>query len=64
MAQQRFRPWNGVFLSERYLHDVDAALSVTREMLAIYREFGVIPLVESAVKDRAALKNVHGLLGL
>jgi hypothetical protein len=47
LAQQRFRPWNGVFLSEEYLSGSDAALSITCSLLRLYREFGVEILIEA-----------------
>ena len=39
----RFRPWNGVFLSERYLSSVKAAQEITQEILRTYKKHGVIP---------------------
>ena len=58
----RFRPWNGVFLNEKYLTDVDSATEVTRELLDIYKEHGVVPLVESAVQGKDGFRTVHDLL--
>eukprot|EP00535_Pseudo-nitzschia_heimii_P003251 CAMPEP_0197178806 /NCGR_PEP_ID=MMETSP1423-20130617/3973_1 /TAXON_ID=476441 /ORGANISM="Pseudo-nitzschia heimii, Strain UNC1101" /LENGTH=352 /DNA_ID=CAMNT_0042628619 /DNA_START=129 /DNA_END=1187 /DNA_ORIENTATION=+ len=48
VAQQKFRPWNGVFLSRRFLEGgPEEAESVVIEMLRIYRENGVEPLWEA-----------------
>jgi hypothetical protein len=47
LAQQRFRPWNGVWLSEAYLASPEGAADITREIVRIYREFGVEVLVEA-----------------
>lgn len=50
LARMRFRPWNGVFLSETFLSDVPTAEKIVLEMLSTYRLFGVEPLVETAFK--------------
>lgn len=59
LAQMRFRPWNGVFLSEEtYLSSVEAAEATTGKLLDVYRKRGVVPLVESAVKTEEQLETV------
>jgi hypothetical protein len=63
LARMRFRPWSGVFLSEGYLGSVEGAERVTRELLAVYREHGVVPLVESRVQKGCDLQYMLGLLG-
>lgn len=50
LAQMKFRPWNGVFLSDEYLRSVERAEAITRELVGIYRRHGVEPLVETAVR--------------
>lgn len=62
LAQMRFRPWNGVFLSDEYLESVQGAETVTRQLLEMYHKRGVVPLVESAVKDDKELARVEELL--
>jgi hypothetical protein len=63
LAQMKFRPWNGVFLSEKYLNSVEEAEAITSSLLEIYKKRGVIPLVETAVKTEAEMKHVITLLG-
>lgn len=64
LAQQRYRPWNGVFLSEAYLSGPEAATAVTSELLAVYRKFGVEVLAEApgirSAKDLALLTQLLG----
>lgn len=60
----RFRPWNGVFLSEEYLSSVEAAEAITERLLDAYACHGVVPLVESAVKSKGELSHVQELLRL
>ena len=47
IAQQRFRPWNGVFLSDEYLSGTERAEAITKEILGVYATFGVEILVEA-----------------
>ena len=59
VAQMKFRPWNGVFLSEEfYLSNLEAAEATTAKLLEIYRSRGIIPLVESAIKTEDQLEAV------
>lgn len=56
------RPWNGVFLSERYLSSVEAAEGITHQLLAAYRAAGVVPLLESAVRTDGEFAQAQRLL--
>lgn len=56
------RPWNGVFLSDEYLSDVAAAERITKELLGVYSEYGVTPLVETAVRTDAEMAAALRLL--
>jgi deoxyribodipyrimidine photolyase len=52
LAQMKFRPWNGVFLSSEYLSSVEAAEAITRGMLGVYHAHGVELLLESSISKR------------
>ena len=58
----RYRPWNGVFLSEEYLSGLDAAEGITKSVLKIYSRYGVVPLVESNISSAVELRRCHELL--
>jgi len=62
LAQMRFRPWNGVFLSEEYLESVAAAEAITARVLRLYRAHGVEVLVETAVRTKAEWMAAERLL--
>ena len=64
LARMKFRPWNGVYLDERYLSSVEAAEQVTRRAVALYAAHGVEVLVESAIRSQAELAHVRTLLDL
>lgn len=62
IAQQKFRPWNGVFLSLAYLSGPAQATTLTLELLEVYHQFDVEPLVEApgirSLKDIAILRSL------
>lgn len=62
LAQMRFRPWNGVYLSEEYLASVERAEQITHCILTQYHDAGVVPLVESRVTSAAELRRVERML--
>ena len=64
IAQQKFRPWNGVALSDEYLSGPEAAERVTRQLLDVYAKHDVRPLVEApGVRTAKDLAVVSGLFG-
>ncbi len=63
LAQMKFRPWNGVFLSEMYLSSVDSADAITRQIVSLYTANGVEPLIETACLTQADFDRVANILG-
>jgi hypothetical protein len=51
-----------VYLSEEYLSSVAAAEAITEQLLAAYAAAGVVPLVETAVKQDAEMEHVMQVL--
>jgi hypothetical protein len=51
-----------VFLSETFLSDVCVAEDIVKEMLQIYHEFEVEPLVETAFKTNSDAAHILALL--
>jgi len=53
LAQMRFRPWRGVFLSEEgsggFLDSTESAERRVAAVLRVYARWGVVPLVETAL---------------
>lgn len=62
LASMRARPWGGVFLSDKFLSSVEAAEAVTRELLLIYHQAGVVPLIESKIGSEQNLKHALALM--
>jgi hypothetical protein len=51
-----------VYLSDEYLSSVAAAEAITGQLLAAYAAAGVVPLLETAVKQDAELERAMQLL--
>lgn len=47
IAQQKFRPWNGVFLSEEFLSGPEEAKKIVVEMITMYQKYNVEILWEA-----------------
>ncbi|KAK3270170.1 hypothetical protein CYMTET_21417, partial [Cymbomonas tetramitiformis] len=62
LAQMKFRPWNGVFLSGEYYSSVENAERITQQVLGIYREYGVVPLMECNINTCKDLQHAHDFL--
>ena len=52
LARFRFRPWAGLMLSEEFLNNIDVADKTVRDLLVIYREYDVEPLLETAINEK------------
>lgn len=63
LARMKFRPWNGVFLSdEAFLNSVEIATSTVKEILSLYKMYDIEPLVETAFKTDKDAKYILDLL--
>jgi hypothetical protein len=62
LAQMRYRPWSGVYLSDDYLSSVDAAEAITRGILRAYHRAGVVPLIETRIQVLPQLQQALRLL--
>lgn len=64
LARMKFRPWNGVFLSDLFLGDVSDAEMIVREILDIYSKNDVEVLVETAFKKDSEAEHILALLSM
>lgn len=62
IAQQKFRPWNGVFLSEEFLSSEDSARGIVLHMMDLYQKYSCEILIEAPgvrnVKDFKILQDL------
>ena len=61
LARFKFRPWNGVFLSEKYLNDINDAISITKSIISIYFKYNIEIVIESAIKNEDELNKMLSL---
>jgi hypothetical protein len=62
LAQMKFRPWNGVFLSDEYLSSVEAAEAISLQVLGLYRAHNVQVLIETAIRTPAEWQRAECLV--
>jgi hypothetical protein len=62
LARMRFRPWNGVFLSEEFLSSVEGAERIVKEMLSLYQQYDVELLIETAFRNESEAEHLLDLL--
>lgn len=60
----KYRPWNGVFLSDKYLNSVQEATSITKQLIKCYQKYEVIPLLETALNTKQDMQGALSLLGI
>ena len=63
IAQQKFRPWNGVFLSDEFLNSEEGAREIVLYMMRLYEDYGCEILIEApGVRNEKDMINVEQLL--
>jgi hypothetical protein len=64
IAQQKFRPWKGVFLSDEFLSGPDGARQVIVDILRLYKKYDVELLFEApGIRNDKDMEMVESLLG-
>ena len=57
----KFRPWKGVFISEKYLNSLDNFYSFTNDLIKIYLDNNICPVIEtefSSIKKFNYIENL------
>ena len=47
LARFKFRPWRGVYLSNKYLNSLEEAGQITKQIVSLYLNNSIIPLIET-----------------
>ncbi len=47
LARFKFRPWRGVYLSNKYLNSLDESTKITNQIIDFYLNNSIIPLIET-----------------
>ena len=63
LARFKFRPWKGVYISEKYLHSLEEFYSFTRDLVHFYRSNNITPIIETDFTSSEKLDFVYSLFG-
>ena len=62
-ARFKFRPWKGVYISEKYLSSLGDFYDFTRDLVCFYRSNNIIPVVETDFASSEKLESVYSFFG-
>ena len=62
IARFKFRPWKGVYISNKYLNSLANFNSFTKDLIQIYLENNICPVIETEFSTLDKLETVHNLL--
>ena len=61
ISRFKFRPWKGVFISENYLNSFDNFFAFTHELIEIYLDNNICPVIETEFTSIEKLNYIHTL---
>ena len=64
LARFKFRPWKGVYISEKYLYSLDDFYSFTRDLVFFYRNNNITPIIETDFSSSEKLDLICSFLGI
>ena len=59
IARFKFRPWKGVYISEKYLSSIDDFFDFTKELICFYKKNNITPVIETDFVSSEKLKSVY-----
>ena len=59
IARFKFRPWKGVYISEKFLYSLDDFNDFTRDLIYFYKSNNIIPVIESDFSSLEKLDSVY-----
>ena len=62
IARFKFRPWNGVFISDMYLNSLDNFYAFTKDLMEIYLDNNICPIIETECSSIKKLQDIHSLM--
>ena len=64
LARFKFRPWRGVYLSDKYLTSLEESRKITRNIIDFYLNNSIIPLVESELSTEKQFIEAQNFINL
>ena len=62
ISRFKFRPWKGVFISEKYLNSLDDFYAFTKDLIEIYLDNNICPIIETECSSIKKLQDIHSLM--
>ena len=62
IARFKFRPWKGVYISEKYLYSLDDFNRYTKDLFDFYLDNNICPLIETEFSSKEKLEDIYNLL--
>ena len=62
ISRFKFRPWKGVFISGKYINSLDNFLSFTKDLVEIYLDNNICPLIETEFSSLEKLETIYTFL--
>ena len=62
IARFKFRPWKGVYISDKFLYSLEDFYSFTRDLVCFYKNNNITPVIESDFSTLEKLESVFSFL--
>ena len=62
ISRFKFRPWKGVYISEKYLNSLDNFHAFTKDLIEIYLKNNICPVIETEFSSIEKLEEIHSLM--
>jgi len=62
IARFKFRPWKGVYISEKYLCSLEYFYNFTRDLVCFYKKNNITPVIETDFASSEKLNSVYSFL--
>ena len=64
IARFKFRPWRGVYLSNKYLNSLEEAGQITKQIVSLYLNNSIIPLIETELSTEKQFIEAQNFIDL
>ena len=61
ISRFKFRPWKGVYISNKYLNSLDDFYAFTHDLIEIYLDNNIYPIIETESSSIEKLNYIHTL---
>ena len=62
IARFKFRPWKEVYISKKFLYDLENYFDFTNDLVSFYKKNNITPVIESDFSSSEKLHSVYSFL--